>query len=114
MFPGDLELEFDALFEDHKASCMVMEDMLALERAVYQSCTPAQLPLSDRQRFNRQKCVRLLQDFVASALRPTVQISMFSSWTSPMCGLNGEKTTFTSSTFFPWLPQSIFFLTDPG
>ena len=29
-----------------------------------------------------------------------------SSWTSPTRGLNGETTTFTSSTFSSWLPQS--------
>ena len=50
-FPGDLEL--DALFEDHGVSCTVIEDMVTLERAVYQRCTPGQRPLSDRQMFNR-------------------------------------------------------------
>ena len=83
MFPGDLVL--DTLFEDNGVSCMNIEDLLTLERAVYQQCTPGQLPLSDRQRFNTQKCVRFLQDLVAAAvLRHTVQVSPFSSWTSPM------------------------------
>ena len=38
MFPGDLEL--DALLGDHGVSCKVIEDMLTLERAVYQRCIP--------------------------------------------------------------------------
>ena len=46
MFPDDLEL--DALFEDHGVSSTVIEDMLTLERAVYQRCTPGQLHLSNK------------------------------------------------------------------
>ena len=65
---GDLEL--DALFEDHGASWTVIEEVYALERAVYQRCFPAQLPLSDRQRFNRKKCARLVQDLGAAAALP--------------------------------------------
>ena len=37
MFPGDLEL--DAVFEDRGVSCTAIEDMLTLERAVYQQCS---------------------------------------------------------------------------
>ena len=61
MFSGDLEL--DALFA-------VIADMLTLERAVYQRCIPRQLPLSDRQSTNLQKCARFLTDLVAAALPP--------------------------------------------
>ena len=67
MFPSDLEL--DALFEDHGVCFAVVEDMLTLERAVCQQCTPGQLPLSGRQRTNRQKCSRLA-DLVAAAVLP--------------------------------------------
>ena len=66
MFPGDLKL--DALFEDNGVSCAVIKDMLTLERLVYQRCTPGQLPVSDRQRKNRQKCARILADLVAAAV----------------------------------------------
>ena len=59
MFPGDLELELDALFEDHRVSCTVIEDMLTLERAVYQRCTPGQLA-SLRQTEVQQTEVRSL------------------------------------------------------
>ena len=68
MFLGDLRL--DALFEDHGVSWMVIEDMFALDRAIYQRCFPAQLPLSDRQRFNWQKFAHLLQDVGAAAALP--------------------------------------------
>ena len=68
MFPGDLQI--DALFEDHEVSCTVIEDMVTLERAVYQRCTPRQLPPSGIQKFNRRKCVRFLQDLVAAAVLP--------------------------------------------
>ena len=68
MFRGGLEL--DALFEDHGVCFAVISDMLTLERAVYERCTPGQLPLSARQRTNRQKCARLLTDFVAAVDLP--------------------------------------------
>ena len=45
-------------------------DMLARERAAYQRCFPAQLPLHDRQRFDRQKSAHLLQDLSAAAPLP--------------------------------------------
>ena len=38
--------------------------------AVYWWCAPGQLPLSDRQRANRQKCARFLADLVAAATLP--------------------------------------------
>ena len=53
----------------------------------------------------------LLQDLVAAAVVPP-----HSADASLMCGLKGKTTTFTSSTFSLWLPQSTFFVikTDPG
>ena len=81
----------DALCEDQRVSWTVMEDMLTLERAVHHRCTPAQLALTERQRFNRQNRADLLQDLVAATTMPT----------SPMCGLKSETTTFTSSRFPP-------------
>ena len=41
--------------------------------------------------------------------RPTVQTSLFSSWTSLTCGQKGKTKAFTSSAFSPWLLQSAFF-----
>ena len=108
MFPGDLELELDGLFENHGVTCRVIENMLTLQRAVYQRCTPAQLPLSDRQRFHIQKCVASCKTSLSPFSRLTVLTSLFSSWTSPMCGLKGETTTLTSSTFSSWLPLSTY------
>ena len=109
MFSGNLEL--DTLFEDHGVSCAIVEDMLALERAVNQRCTPGQLPFSDRQRGPRGRSALASWRTSLPPLfsRLTLQTSVFSSWTSLIRGLKVETTTFTSSTFSPWLPESTLF-----
>ena len=54
----------------HGVCFAVISDMLTLERAVYQRCTPRQVPLSDRQWTDRQKCARSPEDFVAASVLP--------------------------------------------
>ena len=49
-------------------SWLVSEGMSAL--ATHRRCFPVQPPLSDRQRFNSQKCAHLVQDLVAAAALP--------------------------------------------
>ena len=79
MFPGDMQL--DALFEYHGVSWMVIEDMFAFERAIYQRCFPAQLPLSSRGSTGRSAFTSCKTSLPLLFSRFTVQISLFSTWT---------------------------------
>ena len=89
---------------------MVIEDMFALERAVYQWCIPVQLPLSQACRVQQAKVCSLpaRPRCRRCSFASQFSFSFFISWTSSMCGLKGETTTFTRSTFPPLLPQSVF------
>ena len=109
MFPGNLEL--DALFEDPGVSCAIIQDMLALERAVYRRCAPGQL---DRLRTNRQQCARFLTDVVAATVLPLhsadfpLQLMDFThSWS--------ERRDNDTQIFdvFP-LPAGVFFFNQNG
>ena len=84
--------------------------MLTLERAVYRavhSSATSSLRHTEVQQteVRSPSCETSLPPLLS---RSTVQTSLFNFWTSPMCGLKDETTTFTSSTFSPLLPQSMF------
>ena len=68
------EIEFiltDEVDDDiTRAEIRFRSEKVSLERAVFERCTPGQLPLFDKQRLSRQKSVRFLQDLVAAAVLP--------------------------------------------
>ena len=87
---------------------------LPLERAVHWG-TLRDSSLSQAYRSSTgRNCARFqLTSLPPPFSRLTVLISLFNFWNGPMRGLKGETMTSTSS-FFPWLPQSLFFIkTDP-
>ena len=63
-------LHFGNIFEENGASGQHVNDMLTLERDVFQRCLSAQTAPTALQRFNRRKSVLLLQDLAATADLP--------------------------------------------
>ena len=81
MFAVGLELELDALFEVHGVSWLVIEDMLTVERGSLSALHSNFLSQTDTGSTGKSALTSCNTSVPPLLSRPTVHISLFSSWT---------------------------------